>query len=321
MMWGCWFFEIKTISLHHQSYQLMKKIYLLAIAFFICGIAISQTIVIGGQCIATSVTLTYATDVDGKPAYVGSGTVLGMTGTEVSLFWIGAPENVWVIAFDGQPYFQNPCNTSIPPGTSPNICPWTTVPGTTCTGANPLSVSGAVVLPVTLTAFTATATGSNVALQWTTSQESNNRGFTLQRSADGVTWTDLGFVAGVGNSSTSTKYNYTDKLPGTGINFYRLRQQDLDGRTSLSSIVTATIGSNKFFSISDNPGKGIYKLSMASSLEVLQILITDASGKVLLNKRTAAGNQVIDISNQAPGVYWLMVKKGTTQTGLKLIKL
>jgi len=299
----------------------MKKIYLLSIALFICAVSISQTIVIGGQCITNAVTLTYATDIEGRPAYVGSGTVLGMTGTEVSLFWIGAPDNLWVIAFDGQPYFQNPCNTPIPPGVSPFICPWVPVVGQSCTGAGPLTVTGAVVLPVSFTAFTATATATSVALQWTTSQESNNRGFTVQRSADGVSWTDLGFVAGAVNASTPTNYSYTDKFPGTGINFYRLRQHDIDGRTSLSAVVTATIVSNKFFTVSDNPGNGIYKLNMASSLEVLQLLITDASGKVLLTKRTAAGNQVIDISNHAPGVYWLMIKKGTTQTGLKLIKL
>lgn len=299
----------------------MKKFYLLSIALFAYVFTIAQTIVVGGQCIASAVTLTYSVDVDGKPSYEGSGTVLGTPGTPVSLFWIGVPDNVWVIAFDGQPFFQNSCNTPIPPGTSPNICPWLPVPGESCTGGTGLTVTGAVVLPVNITAFTATTSGSNVALRWTTAQESNNSGFTVQRSTDGVSWADLGFVAGAGTSATATNYNYTDNFPTEGTNFYRLRQQDLDGRTSLSATVTATVNSNKFFTISDNPGNGIYKLNMPSSLEALQLLVTDASGKVLLNKRTAAGNQVIDISKQAPGVYWLLVKKGSTQTGLKLIKL
>ncbi len=268
-----------------------------------------------------NITLTYVTDIDGKPAYLGTGTVAGNPNTEVTIFWIGAPDNIWVLAFDGQPYFSNPCNTPIPPGTAPTICAWVPVPGQDCLGATPLSISGAVVLPVGFTNFRATAGTNSVQLNWTTSQETNNRGFSVQRSADGLVWTDIGFVAGAGNSNTASNYQYTDRAPATGINFYRLRQQDYDGQTSVSVVVTATISSSTFFTLSDNPGRGLYQLKMPATAERLQLLVTDATGRVLYQAQTTAGNQVIDISRQAPGVYWLLIKKGNSETGLKLIKL
>ena len=299
----------------------MKKITLILVALFASALTFSQTIVVGGRCMSGSITLTYAGDEAGKPSYVGTGTVLSTAGVVVSIFWIGAPDNVWVLAFDGQPYFSNPCNTPIPPGTSPNICAWAPVPGNDCLGATPLSISGAVVLPVGFTKFTATAGTYSVELHWTTAQETNNRGFSVQRSSDGQVWSDIGFTAGAANTSTTSNYRYTDRQPAAGINFYRLRQQDYDGQSSLSAVVEATISSSTFFTLSDNPGRGLYQLKMPATAERLDLLVTDATGRVVHRSQPTAGNQLIDISRQAQGVYWLIIKKGTSETRLKLIKL
>lgn len=300
----------------------MKKIYLLFACLFIYTATFAQTITVGGQCMTGTITLNFSENINGKPAYEGTGTVMGTPGIAVSIYWIGAPDNVWVIAFDGQPYFQNTCNTAIPPGTSPQICGWTTIPGgPSCTGPTPLTVTGAVVLPVTLTSFTAIAAKNTVALQWSTAQEINNRGFTIERSADGQNWADIGFVNGAGNTAAETNYRFTDNAPYKGINYYRLRQEDLDGRNSFSAIATANVKGGNLFTISDNPGNGRFKLNTPATTGVMEMTVTDATGRVVLNQKTSAGNQVIDISRQAPGVYWLRVQKGTELATVKLIKL
>lgn len=300
----------------------MKKFYSLCVCLFVYAASFSQTITLGGQCMTGTITITQAGTENGKPYYEGTGTVTGLPGIGVGIMWIGAPENVWVIAFDGQPYFQNTCNTPIPPGTSPQICPWTPISGApTCTGAAPLVVAGNVVLPVTLTNFTATAGNNNVLLQWKTEQEVNNRGFHIEHSTDGQHWSDIGFVSGVGNSSSVTSYGFTHQLPANGINYYRLRQEDIDGRTSYSGIVTASFNSHKFFSVSDNPGNGIYTIKMYAGAAITELYVTDATGRTILRKTTTTGNQQLDISRQAQGVYWLRVKKGTEQATVKLIKL
>ena len=300
----------------------MKKFYLLLVCICLYAASFSQTIVVSGQCITGNITLTYVTDIDGKPAYQGSGTILASPGVQISIFWVGAPDNVWVIAFDGQPFYQNVCNTMIPPGTSPNICPWTVVAGNpACTGS-PLSVTGAVILPVTLVDFTASPAGNNVLLRWSTAQEINNRGFTVQHSADGQTWTDLGFVAGAGNSSTTTSYNYSHTTPNSGVNFYRLKQEDIDGRITYSPVATATIQSNAFFTIANNPGNGTYKIFMqASAVNLTELQVADAAGRIILQEKTTTLNPVVDISRRAPGVYWLRIKKGDDIATVKLIKL
>lgn len=299
----------------------MKKIYLLLVAVFCYAATYSQTITLSGQCMSGSITLTFDGNIDGKPSYVGTGTVMATPGVAVSVLWIGAPDNVWVISFDGQPYYSNPCNTSIPPGTSPNICPWSFVSGNPSCSGTPLVVTGNVVLPVTFTQFIASSTTTNVLLSWKTAQESNNRGFTIERSPDGQHWTDLGFVAGAVNTSTISAYQYIDNLPLTGINFYRLRQEDLDGRITYSEVVTATFRGKKFFTISNNPGNGIYKIMIQPGVGATELSVTDVSGKIILQEKSGIANPVIDISRQAPGIYWLRVKKDNELETVKLIKL
>lgn len=302
----------------------MKQIYSLCVCLFVYAITFSQTVTIGGQCMTGSITLTRNGNENGRPLYEGSGTVAGFPGTQIYLYWTATtyePNNRWVIAFDGTPYFQNACNTSIPPGTSPQICPWTNIPDETCTGAAPLTVAGAVVLPVTLTNFTATAGNNNVLLQWKTEQEVNNRGFHIEHSTDGQHWNNVGFINGAGNSASVLSYNFTHQFPANGINYYRLRQEDLDGRTSFSDIVTVSFSNNTFFTISDNPGNGIYKINMVAGAALTELNVSDATGRIILRKTTTTGSQLIDISRQAPGVYWLRIKKGTEQASIKLIKL
>ncbi|RYY32430.1 MAG: T9SS type A sorting domain-containing protein [Sphingobacteriaceae bacterium] len=298
----------------------MKKIYTALAAMLFCFASYSQSLVISGQCISGSITLSPAGTIDGKPAYLGTGTILSTPGVELSVFWIGAPDNVWVIAFDGQPFYQNTCNTGIPPGTSPNICQWTFLAGNpACTGA-PLVVTGSVVLPVTLTNFTATARTNDVLLNWKTAQETNNRGFMVERSTDGTRWSDLRFVDGAINSPSVSAYSYIDNLPNDGINFYRLRQEDLDGRITYSETVTASIKSKRFFTVSDNPGNGIYKINSLDNA-VLEMTVSDASGKIIFTSKNITGNTLVDITKQAPGVYWLRVKNASEISTVKLIKL
>jgi hypothetical protein len=93
-------------------------------------------------------------------------------------------------------------------------------------------------LPVSLTAFNATRSAADVLLTWTTASEQNNKGFEVQVSADGATYHALSFVASKSmNSSLPLTYKYTDTEPGkTGTRYYRLKQVDVDGKSSFSPV-------------------------------------------------------------------------------------
>ena len=93
-------------------------------------------------------------------------------------------------------------------------------------------------LPVTLIDFTASAALAGVALEWSTASETDNAGFGVERSTDGTFWTEIAWVAGFGDSRQTRNYAFDDLTPRTAAVYYRLRQEDHDGATTYSSVVS-----------------------------------------------------------------------------------
>ena len=60
-------------------------------------------------------------------------------------------------------------------------------------------------------------------LDWMTFTEINNHYFEIERSADAKTWETIGKVLGAGNSSSKNYYQFFDRAPLNGINYYRLK--------------------------------------------------------------------------------------------------
>ena len=91
--------------------------------------------------------------------------------------------------------------------------------------------------PVELTSFTGNIKDGEAVLKWNTATEVNNYGFEIQRSAGKITWDKISFVPGNGNSNAPKFYSYTDNNIPTGINYYRLKQEDNDGKFEYSSVI------------------------------------------------------------------------------------
>ena len=109
-------------------------------------------------------------------------------------------------------------------------------------------------LPVELTMFDVTTSGTAATLVWKTASETNNAGFEVQRAVqtsprDVSTWESLGFVEGNGTTTQPQTYRFrTDALmPGT--HTFRLKQVDTDGTTSLSPERTITVRTDAVLSV------------------------------------------------------------------------
>jgi hypothetical protein len=103
-----------------------------------------------------------------------------------------------------------------------------------------------VTLPVQLLNFSATPQTHNVILRWATASETGNNNFTIERSANGIEWQQIKDIPGAGTSATPHQYDWFDEAPLRGISYYRLRQTDMDGHSSLSEVksVRYTAGEN-----------------------------------------------------------------------------
>lgn len=248
---------------------------------------------------------------------------LGTTELPLSVYWILRADNVWVIDYEGQPYFLNTCNTLLPLSTEGESCNWIPVDGTECPGSTALVVNGTgtqqVPLPVSLFGFVAQEVDKQVSLAWKTASGTNNKGFGIQRSKDAVNWNKIGFVNGALNSSQEKKYHFNDVPPLQGKNFYRLLQYDLDGKTTFSPVVNADFFKGGYYALGSNPGNGVYRLNIRSA-NGAEILVNDMTGRRLIGKHIDAGIHQLDISNYAKGTYLLHMQIGTEVFTEKLIK-
>jgi len=93
-------------------------------------------------------------------------------------------------------------------------------------------------LPVELTSFDANVSGAVVVLNWETASEINNDYFQIERSVNGSAWENIGFVEGEGTTTSTTRYEFVDENPLTGISYYRLKQVDFDDKFEYSDKVS-----------------------------------------------------------------------------------
>lgn len=94
-----------------------------------------------------------------------------------------------------------------------------------------------VVLPIELIQFTGAPEGENILLQWETATELNNDFMAVEHSIDGISFREIGKVRGAGTTSEPQFYQFLDRQPVAGSNYYRLRQVDFDGTTAYHEII------------------------------------------------------------------------------------
>ena len=145
-----------------------------------------------------------------------------------------------------------------------------------------------ITLPVSLNNFTAKVINGNVALNWSTASEKENKSFHILRSTDGVNFSKIGEVAGKNNTSSITQYSFIDYSPATGTNYYKLQQIDFNGESQLFGPVSAKTGLNTAANISITAANGSVKVSINTALpETANFTITDIAGRIILSKRIA----------------------------------
>ncbi len=169
-------------------------------------------------------------------------------------------------------------------------------------------------LPVELTSFTSTVSGTDVNLNWATSKEINNSGFDIERSVIAGEWTKVGNVTGNGTTNETKLYSFTDKNLASGKYNYRLKQIDYNGNYEYFNLSNEIeIGVPQKFDLAQNypnPFNPSTKINFALPKDGNIVMsVFDNSGrlvsKVADGFRTA-GYYTVDFSaaNLSSGVYF-----------------
>ncbi len=161
-------------------------------------------------------------------------------------------------------------------------------------------------LPVKLSSFSVSKEETSVKLKWTTEQEINSRSFEIEKSIDGSTWNFIGKMSAAGNSNTKTNYTFFDNDPYQGINYYRLKQVDNDGKF-VYSVVKSVLFSKLFeVRIIPNPATTFINIYITKKPSInTQIFVSDVNGKIIEKQNTMSQQKEINTSNYAKGIYFI----------------
>ncbi|HVU57012.1 MAG TPA: M43 family zinc metalloprotease [Puia sp.] len=184
-----------------------------------------------------------------------------------------------------------------------------------------------VALPLSLLSFDGQLRQQHAALQWTTAFESNTKRFGVERSYDGISYSNIGYVNAAGNSSTQQQYAFTDTALARLKNYYRLNEIDIDGRSTYSKVIMiGNTNRGPSFTVSPIPFTTSLDLVFGRPLEdKTSIRLLDMTGKALFRQEnTPAGQDHIhlDLSglNLAAGLYLLEVRTSNQVYVEKLIR-
>jgi len=180
---------------------------------------------------------------------------------------------------------------------------------------------GGVPLPVKLLTFTAEYNEAmgNVGLNWVTATETNNKYFTIERSTDGENFSDIAEVAGAGNSTVTLYYNTIDPSPIPGIDYYRLKQTDLDGNYQYSAIVPVNVPFN--FLLYPNPANNLIHIITPVSGKTLVRVYNMLGSELIANSYTNQSNIDLAVSNLPNGVYLVRIQTDNGNSWIKRVEI
>jgi hypothetical protein len=182
------------------------------------------------------------------------------------------------------------------------------------------------ILPVRFVSLNTRCEASAVILTWKTAGEQNMRHFTVERSADGLTWTDIGQLPASGNGTGETTYTFIDH--GSRQNsHYRIAANDPDGRRYLSGSVRSSCAAKDVFTVFPNPvtDKLFINIVAANGSDAF-IRLFDSKGALLKQQSETIGrgnNRFgIDVRFLPGGVYHLSVSwnSGQANESFRLMK-
>ncbi len=174
-------------------------------------------------------------------------------------------------------------------------------------------------LPVQIKDLSVIKNENSSLLSFSTASETNNDFFIIERSADGAAYEAIGTIKGAGNSSREITYEYTDEAPLKGINYYRIKQTDFDGKYSYSEVRSVRFTDGASVTVSPRTTEG--RVDITTDMEDYNVEVYTAAGAQVKAFTGLSADQSISIEDLQPGIYFIRVSSGTHSETVRVIKL
>lgn len=153
-------------------------------------------------------------------------------------------------------------------------------------------------------------------LEWSTSTEINSHNFVIEKSLDGIEFSNIGLLEAAGMSGEKKAYRFLDMEMNSDRYLYRLKQVDLDGMYNYSQTVLLNRSLPNQFSV-----VAMSKTSFDKTFEVtfdvledvaMEFTVSDLNGNVIQQRKEqieyGLNDVIFDLSNEKEGIYKIAIQ-------------
>ena len=179
---------------------------------------------------------------------------------------------------------------------------------------------GSAVAPLNLKSFNASLLNKEASLAWSTSNEINVNGFEIERSNDGTSFNNVGFIAA--NNTARNNYLFIDVVSINSATYYRLKMIDKDGSFKYSPTVVLNGKASIKLDVSPNPvtNSVIVSHAKAGTNSAIKIVTVDGRNIITYNVQVSATQSNIDVSKLTKGNYLVVFENDGTRVSTQLVK-
>ncbi|HLY70670.1 MAG TPA: LamG-like jellyroll fold domain-containing protein [Puia sp.] len=191
--------------------------------------------------------------------------------------------------------------------------------------SNMFTIESAVVLPLTWVSFSGEIAQNKILLQWQTANDKDNDHFNIERSFDAQTFSTIGTLTANGHATNANvSFSFEDAGPENGINYYRIKQTDIDGTYTYSKILAFRYQNlSAVIKLLSNPVQNSELIILNAGNEAIgEMAIVDLTGRVIMHQQlnTQNGSIQVRLNNLTPGYYFIQVNVSARKITIPFIK-
>ena len=180
-------------------------------------------------------------------------------------------------------------------------------------------------LPVSMTSISNSCDGEKTVLEWTTSSETNNNYFAIEKTYENFKFIEIARVMGAGNSNNILNYSFIDPSLNNKTTYYRIKQVDFNGDFTYHRTVASNCSKSDFEVVIQQLTSNTLDLTInCSEKENVIINLYDTQGRFIAESREqlTKGNNKINIGqfNIQQGIYLLNIVGNTHSYKNKIIR-
>ena len=183
-----------------------------------------------------------------------------------------------------------------------------------------VTVDDFILLPIELFNFNGLIEGKIIRLTWTTASELNNEKFIVEKKSEVGSFRPIVEVKGKGNSIEKQSYQFVDENPFPGLNYYRLKQVDIDGSFEYSQILSINFQRENDIEIFHSPINDKINIRFEKEKNAIIEIFTIDGQLVFSDFNNNSTEFSIDLNGLISGLYLVHVKTENQKETMRFFK-